>query len=53
MNLRWGVMPFRLDFESDPEQNIDRTFRRAAISVLHMLCQCPSSHLCLPAHNQQ
>jgi len=26
MNLRWGVMPFRLDFEADPEKNIDRTF---------------------------
>ncbi len=29
MNLRWGVMPFRLDFEADPEKNIDRTFRCA------------------------
>ena len=27
MNMRWGVIPFRLDFEDDPEKNIDRTFR--------------------------
>lgn len=26
MNMRWGVIPFRLDFEDDPEKNIDRTF---------------------------
>ena len=27
LNMRWGVMPFRLDFEDDPEANISRTFR--------------------------
>lgn len=27
LNLRWGVMPFRLDFEDDPEVNVRRTFR--------------------------
>ena len=27
MNLRWGVMPFRLDFSPEPEQNIQRTFQ--------------------------
>ncbi|KAK9817658.1 hypothetical protein WJX72_000267 [[Myrmecia] bisecta] len=27
MNLRWGVMPFRLDFSNDPEFNVDRTFK--------------------------
>lgn len=27
MNLRWGVMPFRLDFAHEPEQNIQRTFQ--------------------------
>jgi len=27
LNLRWGVMPFRLDFAPDPEENVDRTFR--------------------------
>jgi pyruvate kinase len=26
LNLRWGVMPFRLDFGADPEENVDRTF---------------------------
>jgi pyruvate kinase len=26
LNLRWGVMPFRLDFAADPEENVDRTF---------------------------
>ena len=26
LNLRWGVMPFRLDFDADPEENVDRTF---------------------------
>ncbi len=50
MNLRWGVMPFRLDFESDPEQNIDRTFRRAA---LFAFCTClshqPFNHMGCPA----
>ena len=29
LNLRWGVMPFRLDFEDDPEANVSRTFRCA------------------------
>lgn len=24
--MRWGVMPFRLDFEDDPEDNVSRTF---------------------------
>ena len=36
MNLRWGVMPFRLDFAHEPEQNIQRTFqllqRRSLVS---------------------
>ena len=27
MNLRWGVMPFRLDFAENPEENIERTFK--------------------------
>lgn len=27
LNLRWGVMPFRLDFDADPETNVERTFR--------------------------
>lgn len=27
LNMRWGVMPFRLDFEDDPEVNVSRTFR--------------------------
>eukprot|EP00891_Asterochloris_glomerata_P007380 jgi/Astpho2/7380/e_gw1.00114.32.1_t len=27
MNLRWGVMPFRLDFADNPEENIERTFK--------------------------
>jgi pyruvate kinase len=26
LNMRWGVMPFRLDFEADPEANVSRTF---------------------------
>lgn len=26
MNMRWGVMPFRLDFSADPETNVARTF---------------------------
>ena len=26
LNLRWGVMPFRLDFSVDPEENVTRTF---------------------------
>jgi len=26
LNMRWGVMPFRLDFEDDPEVNVSRTF---------------------------
>ena len=45
MNLRWGVMPFRLDFEADPEKNIDRTFRSGPASALLMLC-----FKCHPAH---
>jgi len=36
MNLRWGVMPFRLDFDADPEVNVTRTFsllkRRGLVS---------------------
>lgn len=27
MNLRWGVMPFRLDISLDPEENVARTFK--------------------------
>lgn len=27
MNLRWGVIPFRIDFDSDPESNVERSFR--------------------------
>ena len=27
MNLRWGVMPFRLDFAANPEENIEITFQ--------------------------
>ena len=27
MNLRWGVMPFRLDFAANPEENVDTTFQ--------------------------
>ena len=27
MNLRWGVMPFRLDFSANPEENVDTTFK--------------------------
>lgn len=27
LNLRWGVMPFRLDFAQDPEENVKRTFQ--------------------------
>ena len=34
--MRWGVMPFRLDFAHEPEQNIQRTFqllqRRSLVS---------------------
>eukprot|EP00884_Botryococcus_braunii_P014952 jgi/Botrbrau1/23458/Bobra.106_1s0014.1 len=26
LNLRWGVMPFRLEFSQDPEENVQRTF---------------------------
>jgi pyruvate kinase len=26
LNLRWGVMPFRLAFSKHPEENVDRTF---------------------------
>ena len=26
LNMRWGVMPFRLDVDDDPEKNIERTF---------------------------
>ena len=38
LNLRWGVMPFRLDFGADPEENVDRTFallKRCAHDMLH------------------
>ena len=27
LNLRWGVMPFRVEFLEDPELNVERTFR--------------------------
>ena len=27
LNLRWGVIPFRMDFASDPETNIRKTFQ--------------------------
>lgn len=27
LNMRWGVMPFRMDFGEDPEENVDRSFR--------------------------
>ena len=27
LNLRWGVMPFRLDFDDEPEGNVERTFQ--------------------------
>ncbi len=27
LNMRWGVMPFRLDFSADPEENVSRTFK--------------------------
>jgi pyruvate kinase len=27
LNLRWGVMPFLLEFSPDPEDNVQRTFR--------------------------
>lgn len=27
MNLRWGVIPFRMDFSGNPEENVQRTFR--------------------------
>lgn len=27
LNMRWGVMPFRLDFHDDPEDNVARTFQ--------------------------
>jgi len=27
MNLRWGVIPFRIDFDDDPESNVERSFR--------------------------
>ena len=26
LNLRWGVIPFRMDFSDNPEQNIQKTF---------------------------
>lgn len=26
LNLRWGVIPFRIDLQSDPEANVQRTF---------------------------
>ncbi|CAK0751017.1 hypothetical protein CVIRNUC_002035 [Coccomyxa viridis] len=26
LNLRWGVMPFRMDLQADPDANVDRTF---------------------------
>ena len=48
MNLRWGVMPFRLDFEADPEQNIDRTFRCALVPrICSSLIVFPSISNCL------
>ena len=25
--MRWGVIPFRLDFDEDPEKNVGRTFK--------------------------
>lgn len=27
LNLRWGVMPFLLDFSVNPEENVQRTFK--------------------------
>jgi hypothetical protein len=27
LNLHWGVMPFRMDFSDDPEENVNRTFK--------------------------
>ncbi|CAG9466742.1 unnamed protein product [Pedinophyceae sp. YPF-701] len=27
LNLRWGTVPFRLDFDPEPEENVNRTFR--------------------------
>lgn len=27
LNMRWGVIPFRMDFQEDPEDNVQRTFR--------------------------
>lgn len=27
LNLRWGVIPFRMDFDVDPERNIRKTFQ--------------------------
>ena len=50
LNLRWGVMPFRLDFGADPEENVDRTF---ALLKRRQLVQVgrppPSSEACRPS----
>lgn len=27
LNLRWGVIPFRMNFAQDPEENIQKTFQ--------------------------
>lgn len=27
LNLRWGVIPFRMAFSQDPEENIRKTFQ--------------------------
>ncbi len=37
--MRWGVMPFRLDFEDDPEANVRRTFRFALRQSCHRILQ--------------
>jgi pyruvate kinase len=41
LNLRWGVIPFRMDFDADPETNIRKTFqllkRRQMVRFNHAL----------------
>ena len=54
MNLRWGVMPFRLDFSPEPEQNIQRTFqllqRRSLVASGDLVVVV--SGCCSQAHSQ-
>lgn len=42
MNLRWGVIPFRMDFSGNPEENVQRTFRYvdSLFGYVSSLCDC-------------